>query len=81
MLLSNPESVYDSSFDGVDVGGLPVDTSILKSRVGKERWSIAPFPSSQGITSVRNAVLKNSGPTRCAFKLCSSASINSILFF
>ena len=80
-MLSDPESDYDSSFNGVDVGGLSPDASTLKSRDGKESWSIAPINSSQGITSARNVVCENSGPTRCAFKFCSSAFISSFLFF
>ena len=67
MMLSDPESDYDSSFDGVDVGGLPADASALKSRDGKESWSIAPITFSQGISSARNVVRENRGPTRRAF--------------
>ena len=81
MMLSDPESDYDSSFDGANVGGLPADASTLKSRDGKESWSIAPVTSSQGISSARNVVRENRGPTRCAFKFCSSAFISSFLFF
>ena len=32
MMLSDPKSDYNSSFDGVDVGGFPADASTLKSR-------------------------------------------------
>ena len=80
-MLSDPEGYYDSSFDGVDVGGLPASASTLKSRDGKESWSIALITSSQGITSDKNVVGENRGPTRCAFELCLSASISSFLFF
>ena len=31
MMLSDPESDFDSSFDGVDVGDLPADPSTFKS--------------------------------------------------
>ena len=81
MMLSDPESDYDSSFDGVEVGDLPADASTPKSRDGKESWSIAPITSSQDITSARNVVRENRVPTRRAFKFCSSASISSFLFF
>ena len=36
MMLSDPESDYKGSFDGVDVGGVPADASTLKSRDDKE---------------------------------------------
>ena len=42
-MLSDPENDYERSFDGVDVGGLPAEVSTLKSRDGKESWSIAPI--------------------------------------
>ena len=80
-MLSDPENNYERSFDGVDVGGLPAEVSTLKSRDGKESWSIAPITSSQGITNARNVVRKNKGPKRRAFKFCSSAFISSFLFF
>ena len=68
MMLSDPESDYNSSFDGADVGGFLADAYTLKSPDGKESWSIAPITSSQGISSARNVVRENRGPTRCAFK-------------
>ena len=80
MIRSDPESDYESSFDGLDVGDLPADPSTRKSPDGKESWSIASITSSQSITSARNVVRENRGPTRCAFKLCSSASISSFFF-
>ena len=80
-MLSDSESDYDSSFDGVDVGDLPANPCTLKSPHGKESWSIAPITTSQGITSAGNVVRENRGPTRYAFKLCSSASISSFIFF
>ena len=68
MMLSDPESDYDSSFDGLDVGGLPADASTLKSRDGKESWSIAFITSSQDISSAMNVVRENRVPTKRAFK-------------
>ena len=81
MMLSDPESDYNSSFDGVDVEDLPADPSTLKSRDGKESWSIAPITSSQSTISARNVVRENKGPTRRAFKFRSSAFISFFLFF
>ena len=74
MILSDPESNYDSSSDGEDVGGLPADASTLKSRDVKESWSITPTTSSQVRTGARHVVCENSGPTRHASRLCLSAS-------
>ena len=81
MILSDPESNYDSSFDGEDVGGHPADACTLKSRNGKESWSIAPICSSQSRTSARKVVFENSRPTSHASRLCSSASDCFFLFF
>ena len=81
MMLSDPESDYDNSFDGEDVGGLSADASTLKLRDGKESWSIATITSSQGRTGARNVVRENIGPTRHASSLCSFASDSFFLFF
>ena len=74
MILSDPESDYDSSSNGEDVVGLPADAATPKARDGKESRSIAPITSSQGRTGAKNVVCENSGPTRHASRLCSSAS-------
>ena len=51
MILSNPESDYDSRSDGEDARGLPADSSTLKSHDGKESWSMAPITSRMSLES------------------------------
>ena len=60
IILSNPESDYDSSSDNENVGGILADASNLKSCDSKESRSIAPITSSQGITGAQNVVRENS---------------------
>ena len=81
MILSDPESGYDSSSDGEDFGGFPADAPTLKSRDCKESWLIIPITSSLSRTGARNVVRESSGPTRHASRLCSSASDCFFLFF
>jgi len=81
MILSDPESDYDSSSDDEDVSGPPADASFLTSRDGRESWSTAPIASSQGRVSARNIVSEKSGPTRHAARSCSSVSDCFFLFF